>query len=82
MTNEIKNELKGILLEHNSNLYDFVCNNYYLLTKEELKDLCKEAFELVYLYICRLDTNSEKQIREAHKDYYENLKEYTTLLED
>jgi len=82
MTNELRAELLDILSNNKGNLYDFVCNNCHLLSKDDFKDLCKETFDLVYRYFCRSDTNSEKQIREAHKDYLENLKEYTTLLED
>lgn len=42
--------------------YDFVCNNYYKLEKEDLKDIAKEA---IYL----LD-------KDQQKEFIENLKEW------
>lgn len=81
-------ELKEILFTNRGNLFDFICNNYYLLTKEELKDLCKEAFAL--LYDKQDQENTEKGIKWNDKNYYfvlhqeyaENLTENTTILED
>ena len=81
-------ELKDILNNNRGNLFDFICNNYWKLSKEELKDLCKEAFAL--LYDLQDEKNTEKGIEwndknyydELHKDYLETLEENTSLLEE
>lgn len=37
------------ILKNNPNgAYDFICNNYYKMSKEELKDITKELLYAVY----------------------------------
>jgi 20S proteasome alpha/beta subunit len=37
------------VLKNNPNgAYDFICNNYYKMSKEELKDITKELLYAVY----------------------------------
>lgn len=78
------NRLNDILTNNRGNLYDFVCDNYYLLSKDELKDLCKEAFALLYSYAENIEVvkGEEKAFEELHKEYKENLKEYTSILDE
>ena len=81
MKKEQLQELNEILLNDRGNLYDFICNNYYSLSKEDIKDLCKEAFDLLYTFSERLNGNDQdKHLKKVHREYYDNLKEWTDLL--
>ena len=42
------NEFIEVLKNNPNNAYDFICNNYYKLSKEELKDIAKELLYAVY----------------------------------
>lgn len=82
-------ELKEILTnnEDNSkgNLYDFVCNNYWQLSKEELKDMLKEAVALLYTKAEAENIENGKpydDYKKLYSEYFENLKENTTIFED
>ena len=86
MTQEQRQELLD-LLEHekHGNLYDFIVNNYYSLSKEDLKDLCKEAFALLYEHKEQENVKNGKEydhFLDLHKEYLETLKENTNLLEN
>ena len=37
-----------VLKNNPNNAYDFICNNYYKMSKEELKDIVKELLYAVY----------------------------------
>ena len=37
-----------VLKNNPDNAYDFICNNYYKMNKEELKDFAKELLYAVY----------------------------------
>ncbi len=37
-----------VLKNNPDNAYDFICNNYYKMSKEELKDIAKELLFAVY----------------------------------
>jgi len=80
--NKQQQDLLDVLTSKHSNLYDYICDNYYLLTREELKDLCKEVIALLYVYASRANPNSEKANREMHAELLENIKEYTTFFEE
>lgn len=41
-------ELIKVLKENPDNAYDFICNNYYNMSKEELKDFAKELLYAVH----------------------------------
>lgn len=41
-------EFIGILERNPSAAYDFVCNNYYRMSKEELKDATKELLFVIH----------------------------------
>ena len=78
-----RQELLEILSNNKGNLYDFVCNNYYLLSKDDLKDIAKEVIYLLYTYVARANSNNpEKGEQEAHAELLESLKENTTIFED
>lgn len=37
-----------VLKNNPNNAYDFICNNYYNMSKEELKDIAKELIFAIY----------------------------------
>lgn len=37
-----------VLKNNPNNAYDFICNNYYKMSKEELKDIAKELLYAIY----------------------------------
>ncbi len=41
-------EFIDVLKNNPDNAYDFICNNYYKMSKEELKDIAKELLYAVY----------------------------------
>jgi 20S proteasome alpha/beta subunit len=46
------------VLKNNPNgAYDFICNNYYKMTKEELKDITKELLYAVYDNVSKAEHN-------------------------
>ena len=87
MTNELRKQLKDILENNKGNLYDFIANNYYDMTKDNLKDLALEITALMYQYAEALEMKNKGYIdnatKQAHSDLLENIKEYREeLLED
>lgn len=42
------NELINVLKTNPNGAYDFICNNYYNMSKEELKDFAKELLYAIY----------------------------------
>ena len=87
METKTKKELLDILQNNRGNIYDFIANNYWLLSKDELKDIALEAVALMYQYAEKIqfDTtgNTDGATNKAHADLYENIKDYReTLLED
>lgn len=84
MENKTRQELINILENKRGNLYDFIANNYWILEKEELKDLALEITCLLYVYGSRLEpSDTEKANRFVHKELYEQIKEYRdNLLEE
>lgn len=46
-------EFVNVLLNNPNGAYDFICNNYYNMSKEELKDIIKETLYAIH-------TNTEK----------------------
>lgn len=64
--------MKGFIkeLENNPNgAYDYICNNYYKFSKEELKDIIKELLYTVY------DNMTEKEHNDIMSKVAEELKE-------
>ena len=80
MRSELKTELAKAI--ESQTLYDFIVQNYWELSKEELKDIAKElvcvAFPSNYLD----DPEIKEQSESKAKELMENVKEFTTLLED
>ena len=82
-----QNELLNILNNKGGNMYDFIANNYWILSKDELKDIALECVALMYQYAEALETERKGYIddatKTAHNDLLENIKEYrNNLLED
>lgn len=42
------NYLIGVLKHNPDSAYDFICNNYYKMSKEELKDFAKELLFAIH----------------------------------
>ena len=85
MEQKLINELKAILKSEKGNLYGFVCEHYYELTKDELKDLCKEAFALLYENQEKDNFLHDKPIEDfkgLHLNYFEALTDNTTIFEE
>jgi len=86
MTQEqTKNLLDLLTHEKHGNLYDFICDNYWEMSKEDLKNLCKEAFALLYEKAEKENTENGKPYDnyvKLHNEYLENLKEYTSFFEE
>ena len=57
------------VLENNPNeAYDFICNNYQYMSKEELKNIAKELLYVIY------DKMDEKEHNDALGNVAEELK--------
>lgn len=67
--------MKGFIdvLKNNPNgAYDYICNNYYKMSKEELKDITKELLYAVH------DNVTEKEHDEILKDVATELEDFYT----
>lgn len=42
-------EFIGVLKSCPNSAYDFICNNYYRMSKEELKDVAKELLYIIHV---------------------------------
>jgi len=86
MTEKQREELQDLLQhEKHGNLYDFICDNYWDLSREDLKDLCKEAYALLYEKAERENVANGKDYdnyKALHEEYYNTLKDNTTIFED
>lgn len=61
------------LLENNPDkAYDFISNNYYKMSKDELKDIAKELLYAMY------DKMTKEEHNEALADVAEELKSFYT----
>ena len=61
------------VLENNPNgAYDFICNNYYKMSKDELGDIAKELLYAMY------DKMTPKEHDKALADVAEELKSFYT----
>jgi hypothetical protein len=76
MEKNTKTELLEILNNERGNLYDFIANNYWLMSKDDLKSLALEIVALLYVYASRLNTDSERANKEMHAELLETIKEY------
>lgn len=82
MTNEIRQELKDILNNKGSNLYDFMANHYWELSKEEIKTLFLEVVDALYSEALYNYYDEEKANIKAHEKVLENLQCWTNLLDE
>ncbi len=84
MTKELLNQLNDILTNNRGNLFDFIIDNYYLLSKDELKDFAKEVVALLYEKAEEENIKNGKpydRYDKLHKEILKNIKDNTTLLE-
>lgn len=64
-------EFIEVLKNNPDGAYDFICNNYYKMSKEELKDITKELLYAVYDNVTKAEHN--KILNDAAtelKDFY------------
>ena len=74
-------ELYNILTNNGGNLYDFIANDYWLMSKEDLKNLSLEVVALLYAYAERQNPNNNKERdKQLHTELLENIKDYRTEL--
>jgi helix-turn-helix protein len=63
------------VLKNNPNgAYDYICNNYHKMSKEELKDIAKELLYAVYDNVTKAEHNEilEDVANELEETYTEN----------
>lgn len=51
------NELINVLMNNPDGAYDFICNNYHNMSKNELKDVVKELLYAIYDNVSRDEHN-------------------------
>lgn len=50
-------ELVNVLKSNPSGAYDFICNNYYKMSKEELKEFVKELLYAIHTNVSESEHN-------------------------
>lgn len=66
-------ELINVLKNNPNGAYDFICNNYYKMSKEELKDFAKE---LLYAIHSNADkTEHDKMLDDVAEELAESYEE-------
>ena len=50
-------ELVNVLKNNPDGAYDFICNNYYNMSKEELKDIIKELLYAIHTNMDKAEHN-------------------------
>ena len=50
-------EFIEVLKNNPDKAYDFICNNYYKMSKDELKDIAKELLYAVYDNVSKVEHN-------------------------
>ena len=50
-------EFIGVLKNNPDGAYDFICNNYYNMSKEELKNIAKELLYAVHYNMTKVEHN-------------------------
>lgn len=66
-------EFINVLKNNPNHAYDFICNNYYKMSKEELKDIAKELLYAVHSNAINTEEHDEilGEVAEELADYYE-----------
>jgi helix-turn-helix protein len=54
---DIMKEFIEVLKTNPNGAYDHICNNYYKMSKEELKDIAKELLYAVYSNVTKAEHN-------------------------
>lgn len=66
-------ELINVLKNNPDNAYDFICNNYYNMSKEELKDVIKELLYAIHTNTDKAEHN--KILNDVATELAENYEE-------
>lgn len=68
------NEFIEVLKNNPNGAYDFICNNYYKMSKEELKDITKELLFAIYDNVDKVEHNKilADVAEELESSYVEN----------
>lgn len=69
---ETMKEFINVLENNPDKAYDFICNNYYKMSKDEIKDIAKELLYAMY------DKMDKEEHNLALADVAEELKSYYT----
>lgn len=70
---EIMLELINVLKNNPNEAYDFICNNYYKMSKEELKDFAKELLYAIHSNTDQAEHN--KMLDDVATELAENYEE-------
>lgn len=61
-----------VLKNNPDSAYDFICNNYYKMSKEELKDITKELLYAIHDNVTKMEHNKIlEDAAEELEDFYE-----------
>lgn len=80
MRSELKTKLQQAI--ESQTLYDFIVQNYWELSKEELKDIARELVCVAFPTNLLDDPELTQENESKAKELMENVKEFTTLLEN
>lgn len=71
---EVMKEFIEVLKNNPDGAYDFICNNYYKMSKEELKDVAKELLFAVHDNVTKDEHNKilDDAATELEETYTEN----------
>ena len=66
-------ELINVLKNNPDGAYDFICNNYYNMSKEELKDFAKELLYAIHSNTTKIEHN--KMLDDVAEELAESYEE-------
>lgn len=66
-------EFVKVLKNNPNGAYDFICNNYYKMNKEELRDIAKELLYAVYDNVSKAE--QKKILNDVAKELADNYEE-------
>lgn len=69
-------EFMEVLKGNPSHAYDFICNEYYRMSKDELKDIAKELLYAIYeFHTERIYNDILHSVADELNDWYGDLEE-------
>jgi len=74
---EVIKEFIEVLKNNPDGAYDFICNNYYKMSKDELKDITKELLFAVHDNVTKAEHNKilndvGEELENTYTDYAED----------